>query len=53
MIKSRTFLPKIRFVVELPMLIAFIDMTKKLVTVVDSLLNFKKSLSAKLLIIEQ
>jgi hypothetical protein len=40
-------------VVELPALISFIDMTKKVVAVIDSLQCFKKNLSAKLLIMEQ
>lgn len=50
-IKNRTFIPKIRFSVELPTLISFIDLTKKVVAVTDSLLIFKKQLSAKLLLI--
>lgn len=50
-LKNRTYLPKVRFVVELPALISFIDMTKKVVAVVDSLQNFKKTLASKLLII--
>lgn len=51
--KSRTFVPRARFVVELPVLISFIDMAKRVVSVIDSLQSFKKNLSAKLLIIEQ
>ena len=50
-LKNDTYLPKVRFVVELPALISFIDMTKKVLAVVDSLQNFKKTLASKLLII--
>lgn len=52
-LKNRTYLPEVKFVVELPVLISFIDMTKKVVAAVDSLQNFKKTLASKLLIIEQ
>lgn len=46
-------MPRARFGVELPVLISFVDMAKKVVGVVDSLQSFKRNLSAKLLIIEQ
>ena len=49
--KSRTFVPRARFVVELPVLISFIDMAKRVVSVIDSLQSFKKNLSSKLFII--
>jgi hypothetical protein len=52
-LRSRTFLSKACFKVELPALISFIDMAKKMVAVIESLQSFKKNLSAKLLIIEQ
>ena len=51
LMKNRTFVPRARFGVELPVLISLIDMAKRVVAVVDSLQSFKRNLSAKLLII--
>lgn len=51
-IRTRVYLPKVKFSLELDELITFIDMMKKVIGTVDSLQAFKKNLSSKIVFIE-
>lgn len=52
MIRTRVYLPKVKFSLELAELITFIDMIKKVIGTVDSLQAFKKNLSSKIVSID-
>jgi hypothetical protein len=51
-LRTRVYLPKVRFNLELPELVTFIDMIKIMVGTLDSLQNFKKNLSSKIVCID-
>lgn len=52
MVRTRVYLPKVKFSLELAELITFIDMIKKVIGTVDSLQAFKKNLSSKIVSID-